>query len=95
MKVFKNKKAEKKYISEVRTILKKKWVESKKKKIVKKKKKKKDDAVVLSVNLSELIDGTHQFQAYEEAYDILMDYFDELSPESRKEIDIKLKKLGL
>ena len=32
---------------------------------------------------------------YKEAYNILMDYFDELSEESRTEIDKKLKELGL
>ena len=32
---------------------------------------------------------------YKEAYNILMDYFDELSEESRTEIDKKLKGLGL
>ena len=32
---------------------------------------------------------------YEKAYHILMDYFDELSEESRIELDEKLKELGL
>ena len=34
-------------------------------------------------------------QRYKEAYDILMDYFNELSHESRDEIDKKLNKLKL
>ena len=32
---------------------------------------------------------------YKEAYNILMDYFDELSHESRVEIDKKLRKINL
>ena len=32
---------------------------------------------------------------YKEAYNIFMDYFDELSEESRVELDEKLKELGL
>lgn len=32
---------------------------------------------------------------YQKAYNILMNYFDELTPESRAEIDKKLKKVGL
>ena len=32
---------------------------------------------------------------FEKAYHVLMDYFDELSEESRIELDEKLKELGL
>ena len=34
-------------------------------------------------------------EEYKEAYNILMDYFDELSHESRVEIDKKLRKINL
>ena len=32
---------------------------------------------------------------YKKAYNILMDYYNELSPESRIELDKELKKVGL
>tara|TARA_R100001244_G_scaffold60743_1_gene51007 strand:+ start:1164 stop:1271 length:108 start_codon:yes stop_codon:yes gene_type:complete len=34
-------------------------------------------------------------EEYKEAYNILMDYFDELSHESRVELDKKLRKINL
>ena len=32
---------------------------------------------------------------YMMTYDILLDYYEELSPESKKEIDLRLKEIGL
>jgi len=36
-----------------------------------------------------------ELERYQEAYQVLMDYWDELSDESKKELDVKLKKADL
>ena len=36
-----------------------------------------------------------ELERYKEAYQVLMDYWDELSDESKKELDVKLKKVDL
>jgi len=36
-----------------------------------------------------------ELERYKEAYQVLMDYWDELSNESKKELDVKLKKVDL
>tara|TARA_B100000795_G_scaffold232762_1_gene191176 strand:- start:114 stop:230 length:117 start_codon:yes stop_codon:yes gene_type:complete len=36
-----------------------------------------------------------ELERYQEAYQVLMDYWDELSDESKKELDVKLKKVDL
>jgi len=36
-----------------------------------------------------------ELERYQEAYQVLMDYWDELSDESKKELYVKLKKVDL
>jgi len=36
-----------------------------------------------------------ELERYKEAYQLLMEYWDELSNESKKELDVKLKKVDL
>ena len=43
----------------------------------------------------DLAEAEEQLKIYKKAFDVVMDYFDELSEESRVELDEKLKELGL
>ena len=36
-----------------------------------------------------------ELEKYKKAYQMFMDYYDELSNESKKELDVKLKKVNL
>ena len=36
-----------------------------------------------------------ELERYKKAYQMLMDYYDELSDKSKKELDVKLKKVDL
>ena len=58
-----------------------------------------DNLDFISNKCLEAVESRKQAQknaiTYRKAYDVFMDYFDELSPESRLELDKKLKELGL
>ena len=58
-----------------------------------------DNLDFISNKCLEAVESRKQAQknavTYRKAYDVFMDYFDELSPESRIELDKKLKELGL